>query len=122
MKKTILFLVMLLLLGACGNEEFSPSDVTSNLFDYASENEFSKMEKYISSNLLTVFENNGYDMNSYANNITEEGRIESIEILNETIKGEGASVDYKALYSDGTEEKQTVDLIKENNVWKISAE
>ncbi|MGW1564783.1 hypothetical protein ACWCQ1_51565 [Streptomyces sp. NPDC002144] len=118
---------MMTILTACGkesskkeNESESPSDSLTSLFEHASNNEYSNMEQYISTNILNAMESNGYGMNAYAADITDNGSIESIEVLSEEIKGEGATIKYKEIYTDGSEKDNIVSLTKEDKNWKVS--
>lgn len=121
MKRLLLIFLVMAFLTACGqSNSSSPTESLNALFDHAKNGEYSEMEKYISTNILNAMESNGYGMNAYADDITQDGDIEAIEVVSEDIKGEGATIQYIAKYKDDTEKEESVSLIKEDDTWKVS--
>jgi hypothetical protein len=51
--------------------------------------------------------------------ITKDGTIESIEILEETNENKRGKVEFEVTYTDGTSEEATVSMYKEDGDWKV---
>lgn len=52
--------------------------------------------------------------------IEEKGGIRNIEILDETVNGDLATVSYRINFKDDSVEEGTMELIKEEDGWKIN--
>lgn len=119
MKKIIILLPFLLLLVACSSKE-TPSDSVEKFYTYAIEGEYSKMEKYLSPEFLQLAESKGYSLSMIGKDVTGDGRIVKVEAISEEIKGEGAVVEFKIFEDDGDEKTDTIELMKYDNVWKVT--
>lgn len=51
--------------------------------------------------------------------IQQKGGIKSYKLIDETVKGDFATVKFITMYKNGSEEKNILKLIKKDNEWKI---
>lgn len=123
MKKYVLILIIvasLLFLFACGSN--TPSDVVKKAYTYANEGKYSEVEKYFSEDSLTYIKNYAIltgGIKDICDLNTNNRTIENIEIIDESIEGEGATVKVKFTYEDNSEREYNAELIKENGEWKL---
>lgn len=104
----------------------TPSETIEAFLMAGNDGKYSEAEKYVSSNRLAAIKNMGVmgvSFKDLLDKLTDNGIIERIEIKNETIRGEGATVKYKIYYIEKSSMPWDVhndDLIKEDGVWKIN--
>ena len=125
-KMYILILVIvtgILLTSNCGLLKKSPSETVKAAYMAANKGDYSEAERYLSSEAINTMKGIGalgggtkgiWDRN------TRNGTIEKIEILNEDIRGEGATVLIKIHFKDGSTTDSTEPLIQENGSWKLT--
>lgn len=51
--------------------------------------------------------------------MADQGGLKSVQIVDETVNGDIARVSVRITMEDGSEETDTIDLIKEDGDWKI---
>lgn len=73
-----------------------------------------KVENHITGNAERLF------TEAAANFIQEIGGINSFEITNESTNGDIATLNYTVRWNNGDSDTDTMTLVKENGVWKIS--
>ena len=122
----ILLLIFLPIIhGGCGYIwHKSPSQVVIAAYMAANEGNYSKAEKYISSQLLDVAKGS---LGALAGGIkglwdeaTRNGTIQKIEITKEKVRGEEATVYFKVFFKDGKIRDDKEVLIKERGRWRIT--
>jgi len=90
----------------------------------ANEGKYSEVEKYFSSDALTLMRSEWAALAGGIKGIMDEGtrhgNIETVEITEQEIHGEGAAVFFVIHYKNGDSEKDFEELIKEDGVWKIT--
>ena len=123
---TVVILVsMAFAVGACGRPlSKSPSDTVVATYMAANEGKYSEVEKYFSSDALNAMKGDigalFGGMKGFADEATRNGSIERIEILREQVRGEGAQVDFRIHFKDGSKKDANERLLLENGVWKIA--
>jgi len=124
LKKYVLFLFMVVsisLLFACSSNN-KPSDVVKKAYTYANEGKYSEVEKCFSEDSLNYIKNYAIltgGIKGICDANTNNRTIENIEILDESIEGEGATVKVKFTYEDNSEREYDAELIKEKGDWKL---
>jgi len=101
----------------------SPSSVVKTAFENCNAGNYSKAENAYSPDAQKFIRG---DMGALAGGIktlcdkgTKNGTLSSVEILSESIKGEGAEVGIRLHFKDGSAEEDTAQLIKVAGDWKI---
>jgi hypothetical protein len=121
MKKNLIlfvFATFLALVYGCGSSP-SPSQVVKNFYDFGNKGEYSKAENCFSKELLNsvkIF--NG--TKTFIDMRTKKGTVKECKVLTEKIRGEGATVSIEVDFVDGTSQKDDIEMIKEDGVWKIA--
>jgi len=128
-KQTLLFILLLsvsllLLVGCGGTERKSPSGTVKAFYMAANEGKYSEVEKYFSSDALTLMRSEWAALAGGIKGIMDEGTrngsIKTVEIIKEEIRGEGATVSGVLHYKDGETEEIDEELIREEGAWKIT--
>jgi hypothetical protein len=134
MKKIIYFslsLITLFTIAACFSKTETPGDAAKKYAGYIAsgdyekfvdaiaietEDQTSEQVKEVKDGLLSLLKEKG------AKTIEEKGGIESTEVVSETILEDGttAEVVIKQTYGNGEVEESNYDMVKEENIWKIS--
>jgi hypothetical protein len=100
----------------------SPADVVKATYKAANEGRYSEAEKYLSSDFLnSPWRGLGASsLKAQWDALTKNGSLETIEILKEDVRGEGARVHFRLHFKDGATQDSAEPLIQENGVWKIT--
>lgn len=110
--------------GCSGIGAKSPSEVVAAAYMAANAGEYSKAESYLSSELINTMKSGlgalVGGMKGMWDETTRDGNIQRIEILKESIRGEGAKVDFRIHFKDGKTKDNDEPLIKEKGKWKIT--
>lgn len=102
----------------------SPSEVVKAAYMAANEGKYSEAEKYLSSEVITAMKGGlgalAGGMKGAWDKTTRNGTIEKIEIIDEGVRGESATVKFRIHFKDGKTKDDDEPLIKENGQWKIT--
>jgi len=96
----------------------SPSEVVRACYMAANKGEYSDAQKYFSSELLNSLK--GVGTKNMLDKVTRNGTIDTLEILSEQVRGEGAIVYLKIRFKDGNTVNAKDSLVKENGDWKVT--
>lgn len=94
----------------------SPSSVVKASFESCNAGDYSKAESAYSPDAQTAL---GGGIKSICDIATRNGTLSSVEILSESISGEGSSVGFRLHYKDGSTVDDHVQLIKVKGDWKM---
>ncbi len=122
-------LLLTLAVGAChgGLSPFSasPSTVVKGFYTNCNAGDYSKAEDALSSDAQKLLHG---DLGAMAGGVkgacdkmTQGGTMTSVEILNETIRGEGADVNSRLHFKNGSTSEDHEPMVKEKGEWKIAA-
>ncbi len=124
--RCMIFLIGLAL--GCGSPlmQKSPSDVVKAAYLAANEARYTEFESYLSSEALAMSKTPAAVMSGgikgALDKVTRNGTIVRIEILKEEIRGEGAKVQYKFHFKDGSTEESDDTLVLQKGLWKMTIE
>jgi hypothetical protein len=104
----------------------SPSDVVKHEYSACNDGKYSEAESLFSADLQKVLHGElgaaAGGIKKECENATHRGTLTQVEIVSETIKGEGATVIANIHFKDGSQKKNDENsLIKENGSWKLIA-
>jgi len=90
----------------------------------ANEGKYSEVEKYLPSEFINAMKEGRGTLaggpKRACDELTRNGTIQTIEILKEKVRGEGATVYYRIHFKDGNTETFSQGFIKEGGQWKIT--
>ncbi len=121
----VLVAFLIVFFSGCGKiSQKSPAETVKAFYMTANEGEYSEAEKYLSSEALKAMKGElgllAGGLKGTLDKATRNGTIARIEILDEKIRGEGATVDFIIHFKDGKTKKESEPLIKEEEGWKIT--
>lgn len=113
-----------LLITSCGIVSKSPAEVVQVAYMAANAGNYSEAGEHLSKETHAAMEGGlgalAGGMKGIWDEVTRDGTIERIEILEENIRGEGAEVRFRIHYKDGQTEEEDEPLIKEDGKWRIT--
>lgn len=112
---TILVALMVFFSGCGKIGQKSPAETVKAFYMAANGAKYSEGKKYVTAEAFCWFG----DIQVMMDHVSRNGKIKKIEILKEEIRGEGAKVEF-ILHFEKDKEKESLDLIKEDGVWKIN--
>ncbi len=122
-KIKILFALGTLILNTLACSIFSSGPgKTVELFFRAIENgQLQEAKSYLSNNTIQSLGTDKWDalLTQMHQELINKGGVGKIKITEETITGDIAKVTVSISFGDGTEEASVMDLIKENDKWKL---
>ena len=106
--------------------EASPSEVVKHVYFACNDGKYSEAESLFSVDVQKMLHGElgtaSGGLKSECEKATHRGTLAQVEILSETIKGEGATVIANIHFKDGSQKKNDENsLIKENGAWKVTA-
>jgi hypothetical protein len=105
-------------------QDKSPSDVVKAAYMAANDGNYSAAAGYLSKDAREAIESGlGVligGMKGAWDKATRDCTIDRIDILEETIRGEGATVRIKIHFKDGSSKKDNEKLIREDGRWKMT--
>lgn len=123
MKKLLLLVSLIFVLSGCGGaatKELSPSETIETFYTLANEGKYTEVEKYVSESNLSVINSLG-SFQSVCDSMTKNCTVEKVEIVSESVVGEGATVVVEVNFKDvQIPTNKTLKLVKENGIWKIN--
>lgn len=121
MKKAVLFLLLVLCFNITGCIGNSPSGVIKDFYQYIENGKINDAFDLISEEgkqLLSLGGGANF-LARFTENMKKQGGIKSIEIINEQIHGDRATVQHIMKFGNGATDKNTEQLIKQHGKWKI---
>lgn len=122
-----LFLVMLATSWAASScrivAQRSPSETLQAAYLAANQGRYSEAEQYLSADVSAAIEKqweNRGGMKAAWDSETRNGAIEKIEILQEDIRGDQATLYFRLHFKDGSTRDDHGPLMKQGSVWKIA--
>lgn len=103
----------------------TPSDVIRDIYRNCNEGEYSRVEPLLSSDYRKMMHTDsravaGGGVKRMCDEATRRGTLVGVDILKETIRGEGATVVANARFKTGAPAKEVLFLVKENGAWRFS--
>jgi len=98
----------------------SPSEALRQTFLYANEGKYSDANNGLSAHIKAIQDQSGM-MKQLWDDVTRNGQIARVEILDEQSRGEGATVRYRIHYKNGRPYEGEEELIKEGGKWKFAS-
>ena len=127
MNGKLVILALLLATGACEKsdpETKRPSDVIVAAYMAANDGKYSAVEPHLSSEFRNAMKSSLGTLAGGTKGVwdreTRDGTVQRIEILEENVRGEGATVSFRIHYEDGETETEAEPLIMEDGIWKIT--
>ena len=117
-----LVVVLLAMVGLSGCESSTssktstPSNHVKSVWEAGNAGNYSEATAGFSSQMSAALENTA----QFWNNVTRKGTITKVEIEQEEVRGDGATVWYSLYFKDGQKKSRADTLIKEGGRWKIS--
>lgn len=121
LRKMLVLLGLFFLVINCSLAE-SPSKVVTNFYKLAADGKLNDAYELISKEGKELLKNLGGGaaaIGQLTQEIKNEKGIKKIEILNEEIQGDLASVKFRIAFGDGSSKEDTEKLIKENGKWRL---
>ena len=116
--KTIILVISVSLLSACGSYGRTPSDTVEKFHDELGNGELNEAIDLTSDGVVDSVGKS--KVKAYLSEQVDRYQGAEIEIKEEEINGEVATVTYKVKLEDGTEENEEDKLVKENGEWVMS--
>lgn len=107
-----------LLLTGCGG---GPGSTVEKFFEAVGAGEIDEAITYLSNSTIQTLGTDKWKavLSDLTRAINEEGGIKSVEILDEAVTGDLATVTFSLRMGNGSEDTDSVELFKENDNWKI---
>jgi len=96
----------------------TPGDVIRSAREAANAGDYSKANGYLSSTAIASAQAQGVELQALWDQVTHDGQLERVEILQTTTRGETTIVRYRVSYRDGTADILTTRMVKERGAWK----
>lgn len=117
----LLLILVLIFLPGCGLTQPSPSKTVQDFYQAVQDGEVQTATSLLSN--YTV-QNIGKDklqqvLIQQSKNMNSSGGIRAVNILEEQITGDLATVTVEVVFNDGTSNTEVLNLVKENKKWKI---
>jgi hypothetical protein len=115
----LVFVLLATLLTGCGA---SPGKVVQNFFQAVDNGEIEESMSYLSTSTLQALGTEKWRIAlvEISNQMTMQGGLKSVKVIEESVNGEIAQITVNIMMKDGTEELDSINMIKENGDWKIS--
>jgi len=113
------------MLSSCGSNNsstktLSPGETVEKFYLLANDGKYTEVEKYVSESNLNIINSLG-SLQSVCDSMTKNCTVENVEIVSESVVGEGATVEVIVSFKNSQiPTNRTLKLIKENDVWKIN--
>ena len=115
------FVVLFLSMLACALLPGGPGNTVQQFFNALESGQVQEAKSYMSSGTLQSLGNDKWDsvLVQLSQEISNKGGIDKIDITEENVTGDIASVTIQLTFGDGAQETSVLDLIKENSKWKL---
>ncbi|MDE1162554.1 MAG: DUF4878 domain-containing protein [Acidobacteriaceae bacterium] len=124
MRKKLYLLTAFLCLSplGCKKNVQPPSDTIRSLFKAANESRYDDFEKLLTPAFAKKLEDaDPLAMQHLADAASEKGTFDSLDIVSEEVHGQGATVTYIAKYKSAQPHNRSVQLLQQDNVWKVAS-
>ena len=101
----------------CGSS--SAANTAKSAILKANEGSYSQANQALSNNFNKSFSNEAKQL--IWDSLTKKGTITTVEVVKETSRGEGATLELKLSYKDGTSIKGEEQMIQEDGTWRFSS-
>jgi len=120
-RKRFLFVLFAFLAFFVTSCSASPSSVVKNFYNAVENNQYEKAAGYLSSNAISTFGLSKLEqvIASQADILIAQGGVKSLEITDESIVDDYATVTLKITMENGSVSSDKVSLVKEDGKWKI---
>jgi hypothetical protein len=98
----------------------SPGEVLKAAHLAANAGRYAEANRHLSQAAIAAYQQQGVEPQAAWDRATHNGQIRSIQLLETTIRGEGAVVRYTVTFNDGTSETDSTRMVKEDGDWKES--
>lgn len=115
----VVLVILAILLVGCSSA--GPGKTVEKFFTAVEDGEIEEAMSYLSSSTVQLLGAEKWQaaLIEGSQEMASEGGIKSIETFDENIHGDIATVSMTLTMADGSQETETIDLIKEDGDWKI---
>jgi len=116
----VVFAVLVLFPASCSRIiKKGPPEVVKAFFAAANDGRYSDAERYLTASAKALMVLAG-GIKKFADTETRDGKLDSVEILQQETRGQGAKIHYRLRYKDGQTKDDDASLIVEDGEWRIS--
>lgn len=116
----LVVIVALLFISGCGWFAATPGQTVKDFLNAVNDKDFETAQGCFSTRSQAQFGNKMFaSIVGTADDMEKRGGLDSVEILDETINGDTATLTAIIKMGDGSHETMQVFLIKENDEWKL---
>lgn len=109
--------------GGGGEEAEEPGDVVETFYDHLNQGNYTEAMTLYSSDALQALEGGDPDETGFADWAREEtrdGSLQRIAVVHIEQPGETATVEFEIVYGDGTKQRRSVTLVREDGAWRMN--
>lgn len=115
------FVALVLSMLACSVFSTGPGKTVQNFFNALEGGKIQEAKSYLSNHTLQSLGTDKWDsvLTQMSQAINTKGGINKLDITEENVNGDIAKVSVQISFGNDTQETSVLDLIKENNKWKL---
>lgn len=98
----------------------SPGSVVTDFYYAANDGRYADAEKLFSTQALAAIAAGQGGLKAYCDARTKNATMATVEIVQEDIRGEGATVTARIAFKDGSSTDSVTDLVRAGNEWRIA--
>ena len=98
----------------------SPGSVVTDFYYAANDGRYTDAEKLFSTQALAAIAAGQGGFKAYCDVRTKAATMATVEIVQEDIRGEGATVTARVAFKDGSSTDSVTELVREGNEWRIA--
>jgi hypothetical protein len=113
--------VLVLSMLACALLPSGPGGTVQKFFNSVESGQIQEAKSYMSSSTLQSLGSDKWDavLVQMSQEISNKGGIDKVDITEESVNGDIATVTTQLTFGDGSTETNVLDLMKENSQWKL---